>query len=599
MNKLALSIILSLLILSSAKAQQGKLVPFKKKNGSYVMVDSATMKVAFELELDFATPFSEFGWAAKDQKWGIMDRRGNFILRPTYDELQPISNGVAVVSKDGRSGLLRIDGSLAANLIYTSILITDNFLKVSKTVTTGTEKKETEQWGILDFNGKELIPCQYDEIRRQNSQLYILAREDKIGFASIYGRKITDAKYTDLDFRFHNHMLIVAKNDLYGLIDTFGNEITPFIYNSLYAMPNQRLKRPVEFVGEIYGRTADTITTVLMDSSGREYFRGIGDYVTDISFQGYSVINQNSQLILINKTTSKIIANGMYPEILHIGGGFFAAYQEPNAGVWEIYDLNGIFKGKLKADSLRQCRANLFSAKRNGKWGILNLKNKQVLPFVYDQIDILNDAGIKVCQNNKWGLLNARGKILMPIQYDNINLSNDEFNIILAKKDNKLGLYGLTGNLLGSTFYDDIDDSYTDSSFLIISNEKKFGLISLTGYPITPLEYDNIEDDDLDYGILIVEKAGKFGAIDLRGRVVIPNKYDEIETAYGGFENAFLLAYVRLNGNYGVVQYYGREILPPQFKQEDIGGILGFFYVSEDDSLGYYTDLSGRVYKEM
>ena len=126
--------IAAIFIFSSLNGQNRKLVPFQNLDGSYTMVDSANMKIAFPIKLDIAYPFSDRGWAAKDQKWGIIDFEGDFIIEPTYDDLVPINEKVAIVSTNGKSGLIRIDGTKITDLIFKSIKVTDKFLKVSKLV---------------------------------------------------------------------------------------------------------------------------------------------------------------------------------------------------------------------------------------------------------------------------------------------------------------------------------------------------------------------------------------------------------------------------------------------------------------------------------
>ena len=49
----------------------------------------------------------------RSQVFGYIDRSGNCVIRPQFDDAASFSEGLAAVEKDGKHGYVRLDGSIA------------------------------------------------------------------------------------------------------------------------------------------------------------------------------------------------------------------------------------------------------------------------------------------------------------------------------------------------------------------------------------------------------------------------------------------------------------------------------------------------------
>lgn len=603
MFKSFVSFILALFIFSLLQGQTRKLVPFQNRDGSYVMVDSTNMKIAFPLKLDFAYPYSDRGWAAKDQKWGILDSEGDFITDPTYDNLVPVSEKLAIVSNNGKSGLLRIDGTKITELIFKSIKITDQFLKVSKLVKVGSENAEVEMWGIIDFSGNELVPCDYDEIIK-SKKTNLLIKGDYVVFTNYYGKKISDTLYDMPSFTDFSRTgkMIVSKNYNFGLIDSFGHELTPFKYTDLTQVPPPGRDRfnKCQYLGSVINENDSSVTYFLLDSTGKEYYQGTED-LYDLASRGFTLFQDSLGVYFTNGVITKTLskAESSIGDIKYFRNHFFAMNSELHPTDWSFFDRNGNLLSKIQADSLGKYAEGLISAKRNSKWGVLDLKNKKILPFIYDKIEILDNGLMKVNEAGKIGIIDKYRKFILPLANDSIQVLGMEDELFSVKKINKFALFNKNGTALTANLYDNIDDSDADLSILIVSNENKYGILTLSGTPITKLEFDKIDDSDADLGILIVTKNNKIGVINLNGQELVPFKYDEVEVQEGEDGKYTSFAIIKLNGKYGIFECGAKEIIPPNFKEEDLSMIFGFIFINSDDFLpGYFVDLKGREFRE-
>ncbi len=607
MIKLIFSATLTILTVFQLNGQNRKLVPFLKKNGSYVIVDSATMKIEFPIELDFAFPFSDKGWAAKNQKWGIIDHTGDFIVEPMYDDLNLASDDLAIVKINGKVGLLRIDGTKITELIYSKAkVLNDNCIKVSKIVNVGKENDEYELWGIIDINGNELFPCIYDEIKF-GKQGIIFTKGEKIGFANSFGKKLTDVIYDVYSINnpnsiFQSGIEIVSKNDLYGAIDSFGNEFIPFKYGDLseVAPRNKATRTSRNFIGGVASEKDSTLSYVLLDSTGKSFYQGDLDVLYEIAYKGYTIYEDSVGIFFTNGRITKPIGTfgATLDDIKFFGRQYFAWNDKLLPNNWELFDRNGGLLVKFQAQLLDSYSDGIISLKRNDKWGVIDLQKKVVIPFKYTSVSLLGAGLIEVCKGGTCAVLDKEKKVIWPMTSDTIGIYGDNSEIIAVKKGNTINLFDRFGKALTSSTYDNVSDDIADYLILIVSNEKKYGLLSFTGAKITELEFDDIDVDDIEEGVLIVKKNKKYGLINKNGQVLVPLKYDEVSVISDEIKKYSLFAEIRLNGKFGLYECGVGEIIPPNFDEDDIDLYGGLILISSDFKVGYFVDFKGREYKE-
>ena len=105
-----------------------------------------------------------------------------------------------------------------------------------------------------------------------------------------------------------------------------------------------------------------------------------------------------------------------------------------------------------------------FIVKRNKKYGIVDLQNKNILPFEYDEISNWTEYGPRISKfivkNGKTGLIDENTfKITVPPTYDEFKYIN---GLIFAKKNNKAGIIDEKGRVICPFIYDEIFPSLLD-----------------------------------------------------------------------------------------------------------------------------------------
>ena len=103
-------------------------------------------------------------------------------------------------------------------------------------------------WGYIDLNGNEVIPCIYDDAitfsegiakvaKKENTKTYFDVFEHVIYYYSYINKKgevVIPTPYNDCG-DFHNGRAFVkGENDKYGFINHMGDVVIPFIYNEVH-----------------------------------------------------------------------------------------------------------------------------------------------------------------------------------------------------------------------------------------------------------------------------------------------------------------------------------------------------------------------------
>ena len=146
--------------------------------------------------------------------------------------------------------------------------------------------------------------------------------------------------------------------------------------------------------------------------------------------------------------------------------------------------------------------------KKDGKYGVINIKGNILVNSEYDEIlsdDYYDEengyklagyiVGIKNEEGFKYGYINNKGKLELDIEYN-------EINRVIDIKDNNL-------------------------VYLVARKNGQYGLLK-NGKEVLQYEYQSIEYDNTS-NIFILEKTKKYGASNLDGNIIIPIENKELE----------------------------------------------------------------------
>jgi hypothetical protein len=119
----------------------------------------------------------------------------------------------------------------------------------------------------------------------------------------------------------------------------------------------------------------------------------------------------------------------------------------------------------------------LIVAEKNGKTGIIDMDNKEVVPFIYDRIDLLGNC-FEVYKDGLAGLLDSKGNEILPAEA--VDIMEVENGFITAKvyidNDSKYAVYDMKGNEIVPPVYDYID-YHASEKYMVVNNEGNANLV--------------------------------------------------------------------------------------------------------------------------
>jgi len=379
-----------------------------KKDGKYIYVNLNGENILIN-DFDFATQFNNYKLAlvVKNEKTGIIDLEGNWIIQPNYDYLDFHSNNNNKFVFSGRQNgkLILLDAS-EKNILPTGIdSVSFDYLENYDHILALNENKK----GVLNFNGKMIVPIKYLDIQNfftsndQNEFSYFHVKSDTgFGFLDSTGKEISLMNYDsqsqndDYYVAAELNLIPVKRKGKYGALNFQGKEILPCEYQKI------------------------------------DWYLFDGDYKQ-------IAILKNGKWGLIGKD-GKIIINPLYDKI------------EID---YEIMDLG-------------QLETPVFSLKLKGKYGLSTQEGQLIYPCIYSEISPEYDCEIQyhlsLSNGKKKGVGDVFGKIILAPEFENINCGRFEDKVFfMGWKSNKVSVYNADGSPFNNKQYDSIDwDGYND-----------------------------------------------------------------------------------------------------------------------------------------
>ena len=312
----------------------------------------------------------------QDGKWGLIDETGVLVLTAQFDRMSDFDkNGFAYVKNGFGTGLLNNKGQLVVEVKaeFENIQFLSNELLAIQS---------KGQWGVVDSEGKELIPYEFLSIRYDSAQSLLITEnlnkygQGLYGAYTLDGQKICNPRYYD-EFKRLNDTLIQVRYVGLGLLKTNGEIVLDPVCNGI------KLFRNAYFFNN----------------------RGVWNYKFDDSDSLY----------------------GDWDEFVVERDYLFVRVGE----LWGIYDFN---KHKYIIEpSLSKIESfdgiGMLSSK-DGQFGVLSYEGKVIVPTTYDRILSIGSGLIAVQKNGLTGIYTISGRKLIDAECERVNFLKDEKDVL-------------------------------------------------------------------------------------------------------------------------------------------------------------------------
>ena len=420
-----------------------------------------------------------------NEKWGVIDQTGKIIIEPTYDEMITIPSSkidlfICMYDVDYTNDTYKtkvIDSKNKEKFTgYDLVEVIEN--KDSNNILWYEEDvlkvKKDGKYGLIDYNGKELLKTEYASIEAlegvKNS--LTIKKEEKIGLCDNQGNIIIEPEYEEIkaigdDYK--NGYVVINSDNKYGLVDFTKQVILETKYEEIKA----------------------------------------------ISSNNIYIIKEDGKLKAINKDLQTLVEN-KFDDVKQIVNGNLVFTKNRKYG---ILNTEGQITTKAEYDNIEHIFDNYYIAKRADKYGIIDVNNEKIIPFDYETIsyrkeaDFIElekkDAQITEILNNKFEkqLEGIITEVNQDKEYIRIRIG-DEYKYYNFKFEEQ-----------------DAKDMLTSNTIFLSKKDGKYGYIDKDGKIVVDYIYEDAKEQN-PYGYAAVKKDGKWGAIDKNGKTVAESKYD-------------------------------------------------------------------------
>lgn len=419
--------------------------------------------------------------AYENGNFGVINNNGEYVIKPQYMEMIAIPNNtkpifVCTIDVDDELGTYKtkvvnenneqilsgydqieaIENSDSKNNIW----FEDNVLRVSK----------NGKYGLIDFDGKELIPCEYDKIVALNAVKgeFLVKKAGNIGLVNDKGQTIIPVLYKSirtLKEGYTSEYIIVNENDKYGIISTSGNILIEPTYEEV------------------------------------KYLN------SDLMF----AVKEEGIWKLFNTSDSSIVIEGGYDNIIEVKNETdVTVVKDGKYGVINLETKENIIASEY--EDLKYAFETYYIAKKDGKFGIIDTQNNIVIPFEYlNMISVANGSFIQADKSDTetvifdTNLVQKLSGIVSEINIDKGYIkvyANDEYKYYNFKLEEKTPQEMLLSN-----------------SLYLSNKDGKYGYVDKEGKVVIDYIYEDGTEQN-SCGFAAVKKDGLWGSINAIGTVV-------------------------------------------------------------------------------
>ena len=445
----------------------------------FVFIIKNVLKEREEITKDY-----EYFALYSQNKWGIINQEGEEVIQPSYEEMIVIPDKtkdvfICIYNVNEETGTYQTkainskDETILTG--YEQIEALDNIDKNSNVwyEENVLRVKKNGKYGLIDLNGKVLLPAEYDEITVlegiENS--LIIKKDGNVGLVNDTGSIIIDVNYKEIK----------------GLGDT---------YKDGYITIDEQGK---------YG---------LISATKKQILGGKYDEILQVPLKEYYVIKENGKQKLINSNGEILIDNG-FDEIKSITTNGIIYIKDNLYG-----EMTTSGEVTIKADyqELKEVKEQIYIAKQNNKYGIIDGLGNVLTAFEYDGMTYNEKANLFFADDSEYNTSIIDDKYDVRTTGILSEVNTDE-EYIRMRISGEYKYYNLKGEEISNI------QALKNNTIFLDKKDGKYGYVDKKGNPITEYIYDDATEQN-KYGFVAVKENGLWGSLDKDGKEVIEPKYN-------------------------------------------------------------------------
>lgn len=427
---------------------------------------------------------SEYFTIYSADKYGVIDKDGNEVIAPSYQEMIVIPNKekdvfICTYDINDETGEYKTKALNRKNEeIFTQYEQIEPIENADKNENIWYEEnvlrvKKDGKYGLIDLNGKQLLNCEYEEIYAldgiENS--LIIKKDGKVGLTNNNGSIIVEPNYKEvknLGETYKEGYITITEDGKYGVIST---------------TKKQLLENNYEEVMQVY-------------------------------LSNYYLIKEAGSLKLIDSAGTKLLEQG-FEDIKSV----------TSRGI--IYTVGGLYgemstTGEVliepKYQDLKEPKEGIYIAKQNDLYGIIDNQESEKIPFEYTGITYNQEADIYIAEDAEYNtsIIDTQFNVKLKGILSEINT---EKSYIRMRIDDEYKYYNFKLEEKPNT------EILTENTLFLSKKDGKYGYVDKKGNVVVEYTYDDATEQN-EYGYASVKKNGVWGSIDKEGKILVEPTYN-------------------------------------------------------------------------
>lgn len=418
--------------------------------------------------------------AYENNKWGIIDNKGNSVINCDYDEM--------IVVPDKNKGLfICVENPNYSNDTYTTKVINEKGEKI-----------------LTEYNMVQPIENTDGSNVWYESNVLKYEKDGKYGLINFDGKIILEAVYNNIyALPGIEKSVIVEKDGKKGLVSTTMGEV---IIQPEYLEITSLTKSYED--GYIVKNNENKFGIILADKT--VILEPKYDEIKNVTGNNYYVVLENGTQKVIDKKSTTILDKG-FETVEEINSDNFIVTV---GGKYGLISKTGETIIEPKYEFLKQAFSNNYIAKQNGKYGIIDQTSKEAIGFNYENIIYVKEADFFQAEKSNFttDIIDRNfNTVLTEVIISDLNIDkgylrvragNDYkyYNLKLEEKTNK--------------------EVLTTNTLFLIKENGKYGYENKNGDKIVDCIYDDAKEQN-EFGYCAVNKDGKWGSLGSNGAVIV------------------------------------------------------------------------------
>lgn len=506
---------------------------------------------------------------------GVIDRNGNILIEPTYEEIRIPNPEKAVfvcyVENDSKVLNQNNEEMFSEYELVEPIRLknVESDLMYEKSVL---KYYQNGKYGLIDFEGKQITEPIYDSIDSlpyKEGEL-LVSQEGKTGVINIKGNLMVDISYGSIEvdgyykdenkYKYAGYITSITTNEgyRYGYVNYKGQKVLENEYNE------------ISRINDI----DDDENAYLISAKNGQY--GVIKNKEQILNNEYQSIRYDgtNNLFVIEKSrkfgvadiNGNVIIEPTYNQI-DITGAYLYAQNEQGT---TIFNSNGTEANINTNISILNTDSDKYKIRINNengsKYGVINESGEQVIEEKYNYIEYLYDNYFIVSnENSKLGVIDNKENEKIKIEYDSLTkLEGTDLIQTTISSTNVTELYDKSLNNICQMTNATIEK---EENYIIIYNDTETRYFDYQGKELTNKEvFPNNP-------LYAKQENGLWGFEKRDGTLVVECKYDKV-TEF----NEYGFASVEKDGKWGAINSEGEEVVAPTYELEGIPSFIGKYY---------------------